>query len=253
MDEILQSVEQAPEVSYEGVQWKFWHDQALRSGQAQIDVDQSLLDLHHQGHIPAVIRLWRNQPSLVLSRRDARHASFEAVKEHFIQKNIPLYVRTSGGTVVPHGPGVLNISLIFTDNHKKMTLEHSYLLLCDLVRRALAGMGIMAEIRDVPGAFCDGRYNLSIKGKKVGGTAQRIKKHREGHKNFLSHMCLLLDGDPVEICQTIAEFYHHSGMVAPLKSESITTLSRVRGPQRTDEAVLSRLLHSFEELLSIGK
>ncbi|MBL4802381.1 MAG: hypothetical protein JKY45_10850 [Emcibacter sp.] len=247
--EIIQEIQKAPDVFYKGMTWKLWNDQILRAGQLQIDIDHFLLELHHAGHIPPVMRLWQNHACLVVSRSDARLPEYGAAELFFKDKNIPLYIRTSGGTVVPHGPGVLNISLIFSRVDENITLERSYIILCDLVAEAMVGMGLLSDIRDVAGSFCDGRFNLTIEGRKVGGTAQRIKIHHNGRKSFLSHMCLLLDLDLREVVQDISDFYSLCGVSSNIQADSITTLAKERREVAVEGSTLSLFLKSFHKSL----
>src|SRR5690606_22728945 len=54
--------------------------------------------------------------------------------------------------------------------------DHAYLLICQMISRALTPFGISCHPAAVEGSFCDGRYNLAIgRGehiRKVAGTAQ---------------------------------------------------------------------------------
>jgi lipoate-protein ligase A len=123
MDEVIKSINEAPNVFYQGIQWKLWHDKKQREGQLQIDIDNFLLEQYCFNNIPPVIRLWQTNPCLVLSKFDTRYSQFKTTKAVFAENNIPLYIRSTGGTVVPQGPGVLNISLIFSSGEK---FTHQY-------------------------------------------------------------------------------------------------------------------------------
>lgn len=248
MDDLLLAIEQAPDIAYRGVQWKLWHDQSVRHGQSQVDVDQLLLEQHYLAKIPAVIRLWQNSPGLVLSRYDTRHPGFEEIRDYFSTINIPFFIRSSGGTVVPHGPGVLNVSLVFSSGKKQITLGESYFILCSLVGDVLASLGINCDVSKVEGAFCDGRYNLTIQGRKVGGTAQRLKIDSNGRHSFLSHMCVLLDVDIPAMVRCIDDFYGRCGVSYTLNEKSMTSLrSECLLLQNSDE-ILAQLLNGFHAL-----
>ena len=122
MHNILEAVSSAQNILYHGRDWKCWHDEEMRDGQIQIDVDHFLLTQHFEEKIPSTIRIWQNHPSLVLSKRDVANYNDEDTFQYFRKKGTPLFHRSSGGTVVPHGPNVLNISLIFSENDCSISL-----------------------------------------------------------------------------------------------------------------------------------
>lgn len=225
MHKVLEAIRNSSEVDYNNRIWKFWYDNLLREGQKQIDIDHFLLEQHFEENIPSTIRIWQNRPCLVLSKRDARLCRAEFLSQYSKKIGVPLYVRSSGGTVVPHGPNILNISLVFSEKDQKISVASSYIILCNYVSDLLKGVGLMAETGNVTGAFCDGKYNLILNGKKVGGTAQRVKKRKNGSKVFLAHMSLLLGGDVKEISDLISCYYDVIGQENKSRSDAITTIS----------------------------
>lgn len=90
-----------------------------------------------------------------------------------------LWLRDSGGGLVPQGTGVLNLTLLWPrpcqPDGSPMPADPTavYLALCALFKRALARLGVSARAQAVDGSFCDGRYNLGVQGRKLVGTAQR--------------------------------------------------------------------------------
>lgn len=224
MHNVVDAVSNAPEVFYYERNWQCWHDDEIREGQTQIDVDQFLLEEHFHERIPPTIRIWQNHPCLVLSKRDLRHCEDTCVLQYFEKRGVPLYARTSGGTVVPHGPNVLNVSLIFSETERKISLTNSYVILCQFVAGVLNRFDLNAQTGNIAGAFCDGKYNLIINGRKIGGTAQRIKRKTNGEKVFLAHMSLLLDGDVSEITNLISDYYRVAGQCAEFDVDAITTV-----------------------------
>ncbi len=69
-----------------------------------------------------------------------------------------MHVRDSGGTAVPHGAGILNLSLLLP--RTTTNLAHYYRLLGAPLLTLLAEYGLEGSYDFVPGSFCDGQYNL---------------------------------------------------------------------------------------------
>ena len=123
------------------------------------------------------LRVWRNVPCLVASRRQSRMPGFAQAAGQSAQEGWPLAVRRSGGTTVVHRPGMLNISLIglnMANGHPGTRPD--YLTLLDVIARALAPLGIEAGHGAVAGAHCDGDYNLVSQGRKLAGTAGFVSR-----------------------------------------------------------------------------
>lgn len=154
---------------------------------ADLGLMQQLLD---QNYAPLVC-VSRAPQCLVVTRREARMPGFARATEILGARGWPLVVRGSGGSCVPQGPGVLNLSLIYP-RPPHWRLEDGFLLLCQLLGDFLRTYGLQAETGEVPGSFCDGRYNLQIDGRKLVGTAQRWAGTRR-HPGVLCHACLLVD------------------------------------------------------------
>lgn len=121
--------------------------------------------------------IWRNSPSIIVG---SHQNVFEEVN-HFLVKemNIPVVRRISGGGTVYHDPGNVNFSFIFSvDEHFNIDYRgHNQLIV-----NALSAMGIDSEMSE--------RNDLTYKGKKISGNAQRIVKKRVIH-----HGTILYDAD----------------------------------------------------------
>ena len=127
-----------------------------------------------RGEAPATARVWENARALVVARGDERLPRFGAAREALAREGWPVVVRESGGTAVPHGPGVLLLSLAFRPPAgAAFALEAAYAALAAPLARALASLGVPSGMGHAPGSFCDGRFDLVAFGRKIAGTAQR--------------------------------------------------------------------------------
>ena len=160
---------------------------------------------------------------LVATVRESRMTNFEAASRKLTEQGWPVVVRCTGGSCVPQGPGVVNLSVI----HPKVKgwhLEDGYKLLCGLLTRLLASYGLVTTVGEVPGSFCDGRYNLQVGGQKLVGTAQRWAGGSRKNAAVLAHACLLVDLDLVETTEKINSLYRLCGNPRQFTAEACTTL-----------------------------
>lgn len=189
----------------------------------RVTFDELLLQQVIQGDSGPCLCIKRDPRCLVTTVRESRMNNFEAACEELLAQNWPTVVRCTGGSCVPQGPGVLNLSVI----HPKVrgwSLEDGYQLLCDFLQYFLASYGLATSTGEVPGSFCDGRFNLQINGKKLVGTAQRWAGGSRENAAVLAHACLLVDMDLVEATEKINRLYRLCGHSQQFIPEKCTTL-----------------------------
>ncbi|AOZ08404.1 lipoyl protein ligase domain-containing protein [Cupriavidus malaysiensis] len=155
-------------------------------------------------------QLWQAPASLVVPRSYLRFAAFEAARTDFAARGCPVWLRQSGGGLVPQGPGILNLTLAYRVGGAPGDLaEAVYLHLCDVLRAALDALGVATHWQAVDGSFCDGRFNLAWgpagAARKIAGTAQYWRRvpaaqagATPGHV-VLAHAVLVVDADLDEI------------------------------------------------------
>jgi len=152
-------------------------------------------------------QLWQAPVSLVVPRSYLRHAGFEAARADFARRGCPVWLRMSGGGLVPQGPGILNLSLAYQIHRAPGdAAETVYLHLCSVLQAALDVLGVATHWQAVEGSFCDGRFNLAWgppgAARKIAGTAQywrRVPGAAAGPAAahvVLAHAVLLVDADP---------------------------------------------------------
>jgi lipoate-protein ligase A len=179
------------------------------AGSDPLQDELALLELAAQGR--QVAQLWEAPLSLVVPRTYLRHASLEAARADFAQHGCPVFLRMSGGGLVPQGPGILNLSLAYAVGQPPGALSDAvYLHLCQVIGDALRALGVGTHWQAVAGSFCDGRYNLAWgppeAARKIAGTAQYWRRApaamqpADGQRHLvLAHAVLLVSADPVQI------------------------------------------------------
>lgn len=159
----------------------------------------------------AVAHLWEAPRSLIVPRSYQRYAPLADARAEFARRGCPVWLRLSGGGLVPQGPGIVNLSLAYPVHAPMGALaEPVYLHLCGIVAQALQSLGVLTHWQAVEGSFCDGRFNLAWgpgdDARKIAGTAQywrRVPSTNADldttHYAVLAHAVLLVDADPIEI------------------------------------------------------
>lgn len=67
--------------------------------------------------------------------------------------------------------------------------------------------GGVASVGEIDGAFCDGRYNVNLNGRKLVGTAQRWRQGLGGKRPVvLVHGALLLDNERESMVAAVNRF-----------------------------------------------
>ena len=212
--------------------------------------------LQHAG-VPRA-RLWEGPVSLVVPRSYRRHASFEPVAAQFAARGCPVYERPSGGGLVPQGPGILNLSLVYTLPGGPGTwMERVYLHLCALLQDALQALGVASHWQAVSGSFCDGRFNLACgsgaQARKIAGTAQYWRpqpRHPAGPTTHavLAHAVLLVEPDLAAAHAWANAFEQALGSERRYDPAKTVSLAQVLGP-RAPDGLMPRVRHLLSAAL----
>ncbi|WP_249226545.1 lipoate--protein ligase family protein [Alicyclobacillus mengziensis] len=216
------------------VQWIDDIEDSARNLELEVILGQAVA----KGEIRPLIRIWRSalSPGIGVSRRDVASLQGEQAMEQLKQDGWDVVVRTTGGTAVPQGQGVVHLSYLFPRNHRKATTDAYYRLLCLPLIDWLGTLGLKASTGALLGSYCDGTYNILVDGKKLVGTAQAwrgglagVSSSRPGY--ILAHACLVVDVDMVAAAERINRFYAASGNDYRVDAATTTTL-RTLAPNR---------------------
>lgn len=160
-----------------------------------------------------------------------------------------LQVRASGGGLVPQGPGIWNLSLIWVGGPSGVANSTAiYQALCDRLSQAFETLGLEAVAGAVEGSFCDGRFNLAISGRKVVGTAQAWRR-LAGQTVGLAHAVIVVDADPNDLADRANEVELALGHERRYRAEAMTSLRReASGGVDFEERVLQALAASMNPI-----
>jgi len=228
-------------------QWQMLRPDFLADPLDWIAAEQGLLQQVLDQDCGPLICVSRAPQCLVVTRREARMPGFARAAEILAARGWPVVIRSSGGSGVPQGPGVLNLSLIYP-RPQHWRLEDGFLLLCQLLSDFLRTYGLQAETGEVPGSFCDGRYNLQVNGRKLVGTAQRWAGTAR-NPAVLCHACLLVDLNLADASAQLNHFYQLCGNPRQFVPTASTSLRQCL--KMSTAAGLSPLMDEVENRLCI--
>ncbi|MFF2753361.1 biotin/lipoate A/B protein ligase family protein [Psychrobacillus sp. NPDC058041] len=185
--------------------WRFW-DQSLsgksRSALESFASDDLLCHLVGQGQSPATIRTWVHTNTVVLGIQDHRLPFVEDAQEFLRTQGFAPIVRNSGGLAVVLDDGVLNVSIVLSENEQSIDISTGYEVMLEFVRILFPEADGKIEAYEIVGSYCPGSYDLSIGGKKFAGISQR--RLRQG---IAVQVYLCIEGSGSERADLIRQFY----------------------------------------------
>jgi len=220
-------------------------DQSMFAWQLRIDAenddpaaalagDQLLLTRAIQGRLPPTARIWRSPSCLVVPARQMHLPVAVRAAEAMVATGWPVIPRHSGGSPVPLDPGMVNLSLVFTiEAGDTWRIEDGFRLLTDLLTATFAELGLLAQCGEIHGAFCPGRYDLAIDGRKIAGTAQQWRGGRNAIgkpiQAVLTHACLLAAPDVAAGLQALGQWSGWLGIPSQVSADRLTTVHDALG------------------------
>ena len=137
--------------------------------------------------------LWQSQQCLIAPRKLSRLPGYADVADALTDQGWPVSLRSTGGDVTPQGPGIVNVTHVYSRPPKeKFDLDREYDRLCRPIEAAL-GNGATRGWQ--PGAFCDGAHNVQWSGLKFAGTAMRFRPCKADKTRYavLAHALMLME------------------------------------------------------------
>lgn len=183
--------------------WRFY-DQSISaiptSPLTSFAMDDTLCELVGQLQSPPTLRTWVHDASVVLGIQDHRLPYIQQAMRYLVTQGYQPIVRNSGGLAVVLDKGVLNLSLVFSEQTKAMSIDDGYEAMLAFIRLLLPEATI--EAYEIEGSYCPGSYDLSIDGKKFAGISQR--RLRQG---VAVQIYLCVEGSGSERAALIEKFY----------------------------------------------
>ncbi|MEO8122955.1 MAG: lipoate--protein ligase [Burkholderiales bacterium] len=174
----------------------------------------------------AAAKVWGAPAGLSVPRSYERLPTWQAACQASAAAGWPVQVRGSGGGIVPQGPGVLNLSLVWpSDSATPSRTDAIYQALCDGLAAAFVRLGIVVTTGSVQGSFCDGRFNLVADGRKLVGTAQSWRRIA-GVPVVLAHAVILATCDTALLTERANGFEAAAGSPRRYRDDAVTSVAR---------------------------
>lgn len=189
--------------------------------QAELDLLASVC----AGEAEHGLLFWRPiDQALVMPRRMSRLPGFVEASETLTDNGWPILLRETGGEPVPQSSATVNIALVYAQPRSDLDrdrIETAYRRLCQPMLDMLTALGGVASLGEVEGAFCDGRFNVNLDGRKMVGTAQRWRQSQGGLRPVvLAHGALLVDDDRRQMVAAVNRFNELCELDARVRAES---------------------------------
>mgnify|MGYP001945237303 CR=1 FL=1 len=186
--------------------------------------------------------LQHHEKNINMGLDDTRAPFFHDGVQHYLDNGYTVGTRNSGGRSVANDLGVLNFSLILQNN---LSGAENYMMFFNFLKDALKPLNLEFKVGQVDGAYCPGKFDISVNGKKVAGTAQR----RIGNR-VLVGCYLSVNGDQNKRSQIISDFYKITQDVIEVFPEKLTTLQDEMKKPLEVETVKNLLIEQFKKLTS---
>lgn len=179
-------------------------------------------ELERLGKLKSALGMWPDEgvlhfysPSaLILGKLDRRLPKQEAALQWLEDEAVPTVLRIAGGQAIVSDSEVLNLSILFAEPDERLSIDDGFRLIAGIIQEAWgrileARLGerpaeLELTIGEVADSYCPGEYDLSLRGKKVCGIAQRRVKHAIGVMAYIS-----VGGDQGARCRLVRDFYDH--------------------------------------------
>lgn len=193
--------------------------------EAGLQAEQDLLASVCAGESEFGLLFWQpSDQALVMPRRLNRLPGFDAACEVSAAAGWPVLLRDTGGEPVPQSATTINIALVYAPPRSEGDLnriESGYRRLCDPICQLLEELGGTSSLGEIDGAFCDGRFNVKLDGRKMVGTAQRWRQSQGGQRPVgLVHGAMLIDNERESMVAAVNRFNQACGLEQRVRAES---------------------------------
>ena len=187
-------------------EWRFmdesisaWNRSALES----FATDDTLCHLVGQQMSIPTVRTWVHDKTIVLGIQDHRLPNISEATALLEKAGYQSIVRNSGGLAVVLDEGVLNISILLSEQNSAIDISTGYEIMLEFVKLLFPEAGDRIKAYEIVGSYCPGSFDLSIDGLKFAGISQR--RLRQG---IAVQVYLCIEGSGRERAELIRELYN---------------------------------------------
>lgn len=146
--------------------------------EADLNRGLDLLATVRAGQDPALLRLYRPQPTVAFGQRDTRLPGFPDARRAALARGFVPAVRRAGGRAAAYHRGCLIVDHIQPETDAIAEAKPRFRFFGELFTAALASLGVDAGVGEIAGEYCPGEFSVFGRGAagtvKLVGTAQRV-------------------------------------------------------------------------------
>lgn len=166
---------------------------------------------------------WRSPQALIVGPRDAELPRFGVAVGRLAAVGWPVVVRRSGGGACPVSLSTIQIA-IARPARLAMTVDTAYGELAAAIVAALGAASIHASIAPREDAFCPGRYDLAVNGRKVAGLSQHWRL--SGGRFVVTTAAVVIGAEePRRLATVVNLFYLIAGGATRCSAAAIGTVA----------------------------
>lgn len=187
--------------------WRFIDESMIainRSALESFAMDDTLCHLVGQKMTVPTVRTWVHDETIVLGIQDHRLPHIDDALPSLHEAGYKTIVRNSGGLAVVLDEGVLNISIILSEQDGSIDIPEGYESMLSFVQMLFPEAADQIEAYEIVGSYCPGTYDLSIGGRKFAGISQR--RLRQG---VAVQVYLCVEGSGAKRAELIRDLYEN--------------------------------------------
>lgn len=186
-----------------------------------------------------LIHMWRHERAFIAGLRDRKLPQAEEALQWLQAQGFQTAVRHSGGAAVPLDGGVVNVTVILPKSEGKLDFKQDFQFMANMITEAVKPFSTEeAAVGEIVGSYCPGDYDISIRGTKFCGLAQR--RHT---RSFMLQAFVVVEGSGETRAQWAQQFYQRANPNAQedssshpiVRSNTMRSLSEVSTISSTEE------------------
>jgi lipoate-protein ligase A len=214
------------------------------NGYMNMAIDEAILTSRIKNFVPNTIRLYQWQPSAISIGKN-QNPQQEIHTQALKKLGVDLVRRTSGGGTVYHDQtGEITYSATAQTQDLGKNITAVYTQIYAAITDALRLLGIPADFNPSNQKNCP---NLTVKGKKISGSAQTLR-----HSVIQQHGTLLLSVDLPRMFQLLRiKGVDNCSLAAQIATRKITSVQNELGHPVTAQTAANALTQGFKATLKI--
>lgn len=195
--------------------WRFIDESMTalnRSALESFAMDDTLCHLVGQKKSVPTVRTWVHDETIVLGIQDHRLPHIEEALPILHAAGYKTIVRNSGGLAVVLDEGVLNVSIVLSEQDGSIDIPEGYESMLEFVQLLFPEVSEKIEAYEIEGSYCPGTYDLSIGGRKFAGISQR--RLRQG---VAVQVYLCVEGSGAKRAELVRDLYEKGLQGEPTK------------------------------------